>query len=320
MDISPYIQELLFGHDCVIVPGFGGFIGNYLPARIDKGTEMMIPPSRRISFNRNLTHNDGLLISRISESFGINYNDARNMVSDYSASLHRKAERGDRLLFEGVGVIYLDNEGNLQFEPGKEVNFYLGSYGLESFQYLPVDHYDIRKRVLPVPEISPGQRITLRKMLWRAAVIIPAASILVAVTFLPGLFRTKVDSSTMNPIVTEEFENNRKAIEEKAATVEIPTDQPAVAPVSKPVESVNETPGVTVSQGQFSIITGSFKSEENARLQAEMLQKEGFTPEVELLSNGFYRVCAMTCNDSSTAERKKDSIQARYPGTWIKGE
>jgi len=61
--------------DC---PGFGGFIGNYTPARIDKSTGTFYPPVKQISFNRNLNHNDGLLIGRISMSSKINYGDARN--------------------------------------------------------------------------------------------------------------------------------------------------------------------------------------------------------------------------------------------------
>ncbi|MCK7538158.1 MAG: hypothetical protein MZV63_48000 [Marinilabiliales bacterium] len=35
-DISGYIREMLFRHDCVIIPGFGAFIGNYFLARIDR--------------------------------------------------------------------------------------------------------------------------------------------------------------------------------------------------------------------------------------------------------------------------------------------
>ncbi len=66
MDVTAFIRELLFGHDCVIVPGFGGFIGNYTPARIDKRTGTFYPPVKQISFNRNLNHNDGLLVGKIS--------------------------------------------------------------------------------------------------------------------------------------------------------------------------------------------------------------------------------------------------------------
>ncbi|NLA48282.1 MAG: hypothetical protein GX876_02335, partial [Bacteroidales bacterium] len=64
MDITSFIRELLFSHDCVIVPGFGGFVGNYAPARIDRATSTFYPPSKQISFNRNLRNNDGLLAGR----------------------------------------------------------------------------------------------------------------------------------------------------------------------------------------------------------------------------------------------------------------
>jgi hypothetical protein len=80
MDITAFIRELLFSHDCVIVPGFGGFIGNYNPARIDKSTSTFYPPVKQISFNRNLNHNDGLLVGRVSGFSKVSYGDARNIV------------------------------------------------------------------------------------------------------------------------------------------------------------------------------------------------------------------------------------------------
>ena len=32
MQLSLYISDLLFDHDCVTVPGFGSFLGNYKSA------------------------------------------------------------------------------------------------------------------------------------------------------------------------------------------------------------------------------------------------------------------------------------------------
>ena len=92
VDITAFIRELLFGHDCVIVPGFGGFIGNYTPAKIDKNTGTFYPPVKQISFNRNLNHNDGLLIGRISVSSGINYGDTRSLVEDFVAGVRKNLE------------------------------------------------------------------------------------------------------------------------------------------------------------------------------------------------------------------------------------
>ena len=56
-----YISELLFLHDCVIVPEFGGFIGNRKSAQLNKTTNSLTPPSKQILFNTNLKTNDGLL-------------------------------------------------------------------------------------------------------------------------------------------------------------------------------------------------------------------------------------------------------------------
>ncbi len=67
----------------------------------------------------------------------------------------------------------------------------------------------------------------------------------------------------------------------------------------------------------YFVITGSFKSKENADSQVNMLKKEGFTPEIITAANGFYRVCAMACSDLNTAVTKKDSIAEKFPGTWI---
>ena len=67
----------------------------------------------------------------------------------------------------------------------------------------------------------------------------------------------------------------------------------------------------------YFVITGSFKSKENADSQVNMLKEEGFTPEIVTAGNGFYRVCAMMCNDMNTAVTKKDSIAKKFPGTWV---
>jgi hypothetical protein len=325
VDITPFIRELLFGHDCVIVPGFGGFIGNYTQARIDKTAGIFYPPARQISFNRNLIHNDGLLIGKISESLRINYRDARELTGEYVDNVRRKIERGDKVVFDKIGVFFHDHEVNLQFEPDRSANYYLGSYGLDSFSCIPAEGYDVRKRIMKNSAAENRNQTSLRKILWRAAVIIPLLSVLVAVPLKTDLFKTRITSSTMNPLVNEELENNRKVLDESgknAATV-VPADsskaeivlpaEPANAEVVKPAIAEPSKP----EGNNYYLITGSFRSEENAVLQVNILKEEGYHPEIMTMPNGFYRVCAMACNDINTALSKKDSISKRFPGTWV---
>jgi len=316
VDITVFIRELLFGHDCVIVPGFGGFIGNYSPARIDKNSATFYPPVKQISFNRNLNHNDGLLVGKVSASLNINYGDARSMVEEFVSELRKKLTKGEKVVFDNIGSFINNQEGNVQFEPDIDANYHLDSFGLESFQFLPLEGYDVRKRILRHPGKDPVKQSSMRKILWRAAVIIPLLLVIVTVPLKTNLFRSKVETTTMNPLVTAEFEQNKKAVDQ-----DIKDEAAKVAENSKPVAEAVTAPEIKVpvvaEENLYFLITGSFKSEENAVAQAEMLKKEGFTPEVVAAPNGFYRVSAMMCHDVNTALTKKDSISKKFPGAWI---
>lgn len=316
VDITVFIRELLFGHDCVIVPGFGGFIGNYSPARIDKNSATFYPPIKQISFNRNLNHNDGLLVGRVSASLNINYGDARSMVEEFVTELRKKLAKGEKVVFDNIGSFINNQEGNVQFEPDIDANYHLDSFGLESFQFLPLEGYDVRKRILRHPGKDPVKQSSMRKILWRAAVIIPLLLVIVTVPLKTNLFRLNVETTTMNPLVTAEFEQNKKAVDQ-----DIKDEAAKVAENSKPVAEAVTAPEIKVpvvaEENLYFLITGSFKSEENAVAQTEMLKKEGFTPEVVAAPNGFYRVRAMECHDLNTALTKKDSISKKFPGAWI---
>jgi nucleoid DNA-binding protein len=310
MDFTAFIRELLFSHDCVIVPGFGGFIGNYTPARIDKSTSTFHPPVKQISFNRNLNHNDGLLVGKISESAKMNYGDTRNLVEEYVASVRKKLEKGEKVVFDNIGSFINNQEGNIQFEPDTNVNYHLDSFGLESFNFQPLENYDVRHRVTRHIDKDPAKHSSMRKILWRAAIIVPLLAVIVAVPFKTNIFKSKVEATSLNPLASAEFENNKSAVDEKVA---------AAKDLSEAVPSSPEVmiPAVT-SSNNYCIITGSFRSRDNAEAQVEMLRREGFSPEILNAPNGFFRVSAMKCIDMNKAIGSKDSIGKKFPGSWVK--
>jgi nucleoid DNA-binding protein len=316
VNVTAVIRELLFGHDCVIVPGFGGFIGNYAPARIDKSNGTFYPPVKQISFNRNLNHNDGLLVGRISAALKINYTDARNLVDEFVSDIRKKLEKGEKIVFDNIGSFINNQEGSVQFEPDLNVNYHLDSYGLEPFQCLPLEGYDVRKRVIRQLEKDPVKQASVRKILWRAAVIIPLLSLLFVVPFKTDLFKAKVESTSMNPLVTAEFENNKKAVDQ-GNYIDASKKDETVTPASD-INSVKEIESPAIHEnGEYFVITGSFKSRENAVTQINVLKEEGYAPEIVSSDNGFFRVCAVTCNDLHAALTKKDSIADKFPGSWI---
>ena len=319
LDITAFIRELLFCHDCVIVPGFGGFIGNYTPARIDKTSGTFFPPVKQISFNRNLNHNDGLLVGRVSESSKINYADARNLVEEFVTDIRKRLYKGEKVIFNDIGSFVNNHEGNLQFEPDKDANYHLDSYGLTSFQIAPLEGYNVRERVLKFKDKEPLRQVSVRKILWSAAVIVPLVTALIVVSLTTDIFKTKVQRTSLNPLANIEFENNKQAVDKSKSDNSILNTGEAPLP-DKDVTSESPVPvkeGVLPVEEAYCLIAGSFKSENNAAILLKKLKTEGYKPELMKGPNGFYRVSAMRCSNITKAIDTKDSIGKKHPGTWV---
>ncbi len=139
MGISKYIKDLLFDYECVILPGFGGFVVKDNSAFIDYNKNQFNPPYREIMFNPLLNSNDGLLITHISKKENITFKEAKQKVIDFVHEINKKLDAGERVEFEGVGVIFKDDRKNLIFEPFNSVNFNPESFGLQSFVSPPVE-------------------------------------------------------------------------------------------------------------------------------------------------------------------------------------
>jgi len=234
-DISGYIREMLFRHDCVIIPGFGAFIGNYFPARTDRREGLFQPPSRKITFNRHLTGNDGMLIGHISSALGTGYSEARDIVLEWADDLRKKIMAGNPVPIDHLGTFSLNYEGAIIFDPDTSVNYLLSSYGLSAYHRQPVSGYDVRRRALEKrPEPSVNQP-SVRSLLTRAAVIIPIMVALALVPFNDHLFKSNIEESTLNPLARAELEFNRAQIdagrtaiitEESLTEVPVPADGP----------------------------------------------------------------------------------------------
>jgi nucleoid DNA-binding protein len=330
-DISAYIRELLFSHDCVIIPGFGAFIGNYFHARIDRKEGLFYPPVRRITFNRHLTGNDGLLIGHISSYQGIGYAEARDLVSAWTDDLRGKILAGNNVMLEHLGTFTLNHEGAIIYEPDLTVNYLLSSYGLSSYQRHPVPDYDVRKKVLQHSHQPAVSQPSVKKLLTRAAVIIPVLVALALVPFNDHLFKSKMEESTLNPLAKAELEYNREqitadsapAVTENKETPVIENKVPETpAGNSTVVSNASEiikpaTRAVVVEDYRYLLIIGSFKGEDNALTMVDKLRRKGYDPEVAAGPDGFLRVSAVSYGTLDEAKAVLPKLLAEYPGTWI---
>ncbi|HWR74568.1 MAG TPA: SPOR domain-containing protein [Bacteroidales bacterium] len=334
-DISVYIRELLFKHDCVIIPGFGAFIGNYFPSHIDRNEGLFYPPVRRITFNRHLTGNDGLLIGHVSSHLKISYSESRDMIGAWAEELRGKIMAGTILNLDHLGTFSLNREGTVIFEPDNTVNYLLSSYGLTSYQRRPVSDFDVRKKMLEHHHEPAVSQPSMKRLLTRAAVIVPVMIALALVPFNDNLFRGRMEESTLNPLANAELEFNREQIvadtayiepettvrktADTAATVaEKPVPEPpvaAVVPDPEPVKPVQQA--VVVHEYRYLLIIGSFKTEDNALTMIEKLRKIGYDPEMTGGPDGFLRVSAVSFDSVEEAKAAHSRIIKNFPGAWI---
>jgi cell division protein FtsN len=139
---------------------------------------------------------------------------------------------------------------------------------------------------------------------------------LIVVPLKTDLFKAKIEASTLNPLVAAEFEYNKKVVDGDSNNITVKPEEIVSPPVNEPVKTEIVAPVASEAE-VFCLITGSFKSEENAAAQVSLLKEEGFSPEIVTTGNGFYRVSAIVCSDMKTALIKKDSLSKKFPGAWV---
>jgi len=131
MSLSKYIRDLLYRYECVIIPGFGGFLTKTISAKIDERSHTLHPPSKRLGFNSQLTENDGLLANYIASVDKVPYKTAINFIKLEVEKWQTQLINQDVVL-EEVGTFSLNNENKVLFEPDPNANFLTDSFGLTS--------------------------------------------------------------------------------------------------------------------------------------------------------------------------------------------
>ena len=159
--IDQHLGNLLYYHECVVVPNFGAFLTRYFPAEINSATHMMRPPSKRVAFNSRVNENDGLLAKHIAAVDGVSYEKAIESIEISVRSWKKVLRAGKKVNLIGIGRLYMDSSGKLQFNPAHDINYDLHSYGLNIFRANAMEREaEIKKTVNKAIEKHQGKKIT----------------------------------------------------------------------------------------------------------------------------------------------------------------
>lgn len=138
IEINRHIEILLLSNDCVIVPGFGGFMAHHIDARYDGRDNMFLPPLRTVGFNPQLTMNDSLLALSYVETYDISYPEALRRIEDEVVEIRQSLENEGKFEIENIGMLFLNEDGNISFEPCEAGILTPDFYGLGGFDMLPI--------------------------------------------------------------------------------------------------------------------------------------------------------------------------------------
>lgn len=154
IDIPAHIEKLLFLHDALVIPGFGGFTATRTPASTDFVGGTVNPPAKTLAFSENLTIDDGLLTADIADSHGLTIEDASRTVEEFVEKMRTLLDQREIVTLPGVGRLYKNYVQKIQFLPDA-TNFNAASYGLPPLQFSPI----ARSREVDAPTPPPAPTV-----------------------------------------------------------------------------------------------------------------------------------------------------------------
>lgn len=192
IELAQHIETLLLENDCVIVPGFGGFVAHYSPATRVKEENIFLPPTRTIGFNPQLKLNDGVLVQSYMSAYDTSFADASRIVekevNEFIGLLH---EEGKARL-DNIGEIQYNIYGNYEFVPYDYKITTPSLYGLDSFEMHELSVLQQKEKVW-IPAHPEKEKKTFEISINRAYLRNAAAMIAAIVLFFA--FSTPVENT-----------------------------------------------------------------------------------------------------------------------------
>jgi hypothetical protein len=338
------ISELLYTHDYVVVPGFGGFVSRQQLSHYALNKEVLNPPSKKISFNVQLKQNDGILASWLKEKINCDFTTANKHIDEFAAHCKVLLDTKHRLEVENLGLFYLDFEKNICFEPKTDVNFLIESFGLSNITLKELEKEEVRKVIetkdrFEKVEIEKPVKQRNYKRIAVMAVGIPvvAMAVLFAVNFVKpntisyskvfGMGGSEMAYSPLNynsSVAELEIKNTTPYVvdangyaainlfENKTVAVNISAVKTGSHSVAKHYSHE------IIMNGKYQVVMGCFSVKGNAKKFIHTLSSENMRAGISgINAKGLHVVSCGAFNDKESAVALLQTIKAKYPNAWV---
>ena len=305
MELENYISDLLYRYECVILPNFGAFLSQNTSACLNKNTSVFYPPKKVISFNSQIKDSDGLLIRYIADVEKIPFESASKQVNQKVIKLKSLLAEGKTIYFDTIGSFSLNNEHQLVFEPSHHLNFLTDAFGLSEFAS-PIIHREVYNKTVKSLEATTPVYITKNKRQSRPYLKYVAIA-LIALTAAGFGLNNHLNKVKVHNEYAQEEANSALETKIQQATFSISTPLPAL------------TLKVNKQTGNYHIIAGAFRIEENSKTRVKQLKKQGFNARlIGKSKNGLYQVAYSSHSSRQEALLTlKDIRSSKNADAWL---
>lgn len=337
MQFENLIKDLLYSNDCVVLPGLGGFIAKYKGATLNASLHTIYPPQKTIGFNPQIKENDGLLISALCALNNCSYSEGKAELEAWVKEQSNTLLRGEKLSWKGIGILFQDRLGKIQFIPDSKGNFSVESFGLEKIILVPVER-EIQEPAATEVSVLEKRASQGSKWIWKAAAVLALPILGVGIFALSHkiestdwqyasfkLFGTKSRVAEYAPAVTRTVPTYT-VVEE----TEIVTPAPVIiekTEVNSPAPQVQESvvtiaePTVTdtVGKKKYEIIVGAFAVSANAERLVSDLKKKGFNASLSSKKGELQLVSSWSNDSYEVAVQQLEQAKAEISSqSWLK--
>lgn len=305
LDFGKHIKDLLLKHDCVILPGLGGFVANYKPAEFDNIRNTVQPPSKHILFNPELVHNDGLLYAHVSRIENIGYKDVERLAETYFENIRKDSRKGMKFEIGELGYFHSGTEEKISFTADQGNNFLIESYGLPLLNLREVHARPLKESYHTIG--GPADNAARQRRIRRWAYGTAAACLVTAMIFIPLKTNYFNQAGIDIPVV----DSDRK--EHKAVT------QTGPAEMKDAIQGADLSPASRsfFPDPEYHIVVGSFKDFGNARQMRNQVIEKGYSARILAGDKGMFRVTAGTYTSKEETGTELAFVLSDYDQAWV---
>ena len=316
-----FLEHLLYEHECVIIPQFGGFVVNAQDFQFNAKEGKIYPKRKCVAFNEKLKTDDRFLTTEWAKKQSISQKEASIEITAISKELKSQISTQGYLTIGELGAFTLNSENRLSFSPNPDFNADLSVFGLFPVglgHALPKE----RKTVLveaPVAEDLPSYTPEPSPIKVSRSTYVYALMAFI-IGGLGAFFLTEPASnqsqSSLNPIKIEKKMAATVAVAAPAVPAPVQLDTVQKEVISAPVSV--EAP---CNQDVIYLVAASFQSLTQAEKGLKEFKSRGFDQAEIILKNEqtkFYRISLGTEHSMDAGYAKAMELKAsKKVDIWV---